>query len=144
MPMESLLDRFFTRFAKRSIILHRGFPDGYFAELLKEPGGAGHFRVDLRIAASQPPSPMDWVVHQHILPLQLPVPLLVKVDEDCLYLRHLLHGDKAGHPNEILWMMDSIRERYHYRLQRQGPSFLAEPGMAVEDNRLDYDFYNAP
>jgi hypothetical protein len=44
------------------------------------------------------------------------MPLLVKVDPDRLYLRHLLHGEHAGHPSEILWMLDAIRERYHMRL----------------------------
>ncbi|WP_369573350.1 hypothetical protein [Acidithiobacillus sp. IBUN Pt1247-S3] len=139
---DSLLDRFFTRFARRSIIVHAGFAEGYFGELLEQPGGGGHFRVDLRIAASTPPSPMDWVVHKQVLPLELPVPLLIQVDEDCLYIRHLVQGKSTGHPSEILWMMDAIRERYHARLLRSGASLLVERGMDTSDNRIDYDFYN--
>lgn len=139
---DSLLERFFTRFARRSIIVHAGFPEGYFSELLKQPGGGGHFRVDIRIAPSSPPSPMDWVVHRQVLPLDLPLPLFIKVDEDGMYLRHLVQGKGPGHPSELLWMMDCIRERYHFHLRREGGSLVAKPGMDVSDNRIDYDFYN--
>ncbi|MBU2754301.1 hypothetical protein HFU84_05740 [Acidithiobacillus sp. CV18-2] len=139
---DSLLDRFFTRFARRSIIVHAGFPEGYFAELLKQPGGGGHFRVDVRIAPSNPPSPMDWVIHKQVLTLDLPLPLLIKVGEEELYIRHLVQGKTAGHPSEILWMMDCLGERYHARLRRSRGSLLAERGMDVSDNRIDYDFYN--
>ncbi|PKY10203.1 hypothetical protein B1757_10810 [Acidithiobacillus marinus] len=137
-----LQEQFLKRFNGRTLIVHRGFPDQYFKELLEQPGGGGHFRIDTRIAPSHPPTPIEWVVHQHVLPLDLPLPLLIKVDADALYLRHLLHGTHAGHPSEILWMLDAIRERYHVRLDRQQGTYQAVPGMAVEDNDIDYDFNN--
>jgi len=141
-PHLLLQEQFLNRFNGRTLIVHRGFPDQYFKELLEQPGGGGHFRIDVRIPPGTPPTPIEWVVHQHVIPLDLPMPLLVKVDPDRLYLRHLLHGEHAGHPSEILWMLDAIRERYHMRLERQQGYYQPVPGMPVEENDLDYDFNN--
>jgi hypothetical protein len=146
MPNQSsrllLQEQFVNRFRGRTIIVHRGFPEQFFKELLEQPGGGGHFRVDTRIAESAPLTPIEWVVHRCVLPLSLPLPLIIKVDAEALYLRHLLHGDTVGHPSEILWMLDSIRERYHARLDRQQGSYAVTMGMPVKDNDIDYDFNN--
>lgn len=82
------------------------------------------------------------MVHRFVLPLSLPLPLLIRVDADTLYLRHLMHDDTVGHPSEVLWMLDAIRERYHARLDRQQGRYAASMGMAVQDNSIDYDFIN--
>jgi len=138
----TLQDRFFERFRGRTIILHRGFPPGYLAELLKQPGGGGHFRVDLRQLGSEVDSPMDWLLQRHVLPLDLPTPLLLKVEDETIYLRHLLQGSNPGHPSEILWMLDAIHERHHALLQRMPAGLQPRRGMAVDDNAIDYDLYN--
>ncbi|MCE5388346.1 MAG: hypothetical protein K0041_07190 [Acidithiobacillus sp.] len=137
-----LKQQFFARFTGRHILAHAGFPPGYLAELLKQPGGAGYFRVDLRIPHSNPPSPLEWVIHQQLGALELPVPYFVQVSEDSLYVRHLVQGEGPGHPSEILWMRDSLGDRYHYLLRSQGPTFQVVPGMPLDDNRIDYDFFN--
>lgn len=129
--------RFLERFARRTLIVHAGFPAGWFEELLKQPGGGGHFRVDLRIAPGQPPTPIEWVVHGFIAPLELPLPLLVRVDREALYIRHLVKNGTAAHPSEILWMLDDILDRYHARLQVQPGHFAADLGIPVSDNRIE-------
>ena len=134
--------RFLERFTGRAIIVHRGFPGTFLRELLEQPGGGGHFRMDARIAESVPPTPIEWVVHRFVLPLSLPLPILIQVDADALYLRHLIQGDRVGHPSEILWMLDSIRERHHARLDRRQGHYPVTMGMPVQDNRIDYDFHN--
>jgi len=138
----TLQERFFARFRGRTIILHRGFPPGYLAELLKQPGGGGHFRVDLRQLGRENDSPMDWLLQRYILPLDLPVPLLVKVEDEAIYLRHLLQGSSPGHPSEILWMLDSMHERHHALLRRLQTDLQVQHGMAIDDNAIDYDLYN--
>ncbi len=142
-PHLLLQEQFLHRFHGRTIIVHRGFPEQFLRELLEQPGGGGHFRVDVRIPPSRPPTPIEWILHHHVLPLDLPLPLLIKVDSNALYLRHLLHGAHAGHPSEILWMLDTIRERYHVRLERQHGHYTPVPGIPIEDNDIDYDFHNA-
>ncbi|OCB02730.1 hypothetical protein BBC27_11405 [Acidithiobacillus ferrivorans] len=137
-----LQQQFMERFSGRTIIVHRGFPEQFLRELLEQAGGSGHFRVDVRIPESAPPTPIEWVVHRFVLPLSLPLPLLIRVDADALYLRHLMHDNTAGHPSEILWMLDAIRERYHARLDRQQGYYAVSMGMAVQDNDINYGFNN--
>ncbi len=144
---ESLHERFFRRFDGRTIIVHAGFPEGYLAELLRQPGGGGHFRVDVRIPPARPFSPMDWVVHHHVLPLGLPQPLLMKVGHRQIHLRHLIHHIRQeipgpGHPAEILWMLDSIQERYHALLKNDRGEFCMERGMDIQDNSVDYSLHD--
>lgn len=137
-----LQQQFLERFSGRTIIVHRGFPEQFLRELLEQAGGGGHFRVDVRIPESTPPTPIEWVVHRFVLPLSLPLPLLIRVDADALYLRHLMHDNIVGHPSEILWMLDTIRERHHARLDRQQGRYAVSMGMAVQDNDVDYGFNN--
>ncbi|OYV74835.1 MAG: hypothetical protein B7Z70_11455 [Acidithiobacillus ferrivorans] len=135
-----LQQRFLERFARRTIIMHGGFAPGWLAELLKEPGGGGHFRLDLRIPPGTPPSPIEWVMHRFVLPLDLPLPCILRVDEDAIYLRHLLHGEMVGHPSEIPWMLDSIRERHHARLEAVAGGYQSFAGMPRAENAIEYDF----
>ncbi|MEB8536304.1 hypothetical protein [Acidithiobacillus ferriphilus] len=137
-----LQQQFLERFSGRTIIVHRGFPEHFLRELLEQAGGGGDFRVDVRIPESTPPTPIEWVVHRFVLPLSLPLPLLIRVDADALYLRHLMHDNIVGHPSEILWMLDTIRERHHARLDRQQGRYAVSMGMAVQDNDIDYGFNN--
>lgn len=129
--------RFFERFANRTLLVHDGFPTGWLEELLKQPGGGGHFRIDTRIAPGTPPNPVEWVVHGFAMPLSLPSPLLIRVDRDCLYLRHLQKNGACAHPSEILWMLDDIRERYHACLRVGRGTFEPAMGMPLTENSIE-------
>ena len=136
-PAAALEQAFAARFAGRTLIVHAGLSPGWVAELLKEGGGGAHFRFDARRRAPGPPTPLEWVVQRHILPLACPLPLLVKVDADCLYLRHLTRGGAAVHPSEIAWMLDELPRRAHWTL-RMGGAARAAHGIPLNDNRLDF------
>lgn len=133
---EELRARFLQRYAGRRLIVHRGFPAGWLAELMKQPGGAGYFRLDARRPPGRRPTPVEWLVHRHLLPLELPLPLLVQVDGQTLYLRHLTRGGRPIHPAEILWLLDEIRDRHHARLRAAGGGFTVEPGLDPQDNAV--------
>ncbi|MGD8643793.1 MAG: hypothetical protein PVI15_05870, partial [Chromatiales bacterium] len=79
-----LRDRFLERYAGRALIVHEGFPAEWLEELLKQPGGGGYFRIDIRSLERRRPSPVEWVVAEHILPLSLPLPLFVQVRDRSL------------------------------------------------------------
>lgn len=137
----SRIERFFERFGRRTVIVHRGFDPEWLEQLLKLPGGAGHFRVDARRAPGRRPTPIEWLVHEHLLALELPLPLLVKVGRDELLLRHLTRaGGGMLDPSEIGWILDEIDTRYHARLSRRDDGFEIERGLPVSDNEIDYDF----
>lgn len=129
------LDAFFARFAGRHLVVHRGFPDSWLEELMKQAGGAGYFRLDLRQVDRRRPAPVEWVAQTFLEPLELPLPLFVLVREDQLLVRHLTRGGQAVHPSEILWFLDEIETRHHARLVRRAPGVLETTrGIPVEDN----------
>ena len=129
------LDAFFERFAGKHLVLHRGFEANWLEELLKQAGGAGYFRVDLRQMDRRKPAPVEWVVQTYLEPLELPLPTFVLVRDGELLVRHLTRGDRAVHPSEILWFLDEIDARHHARLVRSAPDHLdTTRGIPVEDN----------
>lgn len=134
-----LRERFLTRFAGRTLIVHEGLSIGWVSELLKEAGGAGHFRFDIRQSPDTKPTPIEWVVHQHVAPLHLPLPLLIKVEQTQLFIRHLTRKGKPVHPSEIFWMLKEFPEKAHGVLHVSGESFIAEAGMPISENVIDYD-----
>lgn len=134
-----LRERFLTRFAGKTIIVHDGLSIGWVSELMKEAGGGAHFRFDTRRAPGRRPTPIEWVVHQHVLPHKLPLPLLVKVEGERMLVRHLVRNDMPVHPSEIYWMLGEFPGRCHLQLQASGKGFLAERGMSVADNVVDFD-----
>jgi hypothetical protein len=129
-----ILDRFFARYAGRRLIVHEGFPAEWLEELMKQPGGAGYFRIDLRTPRSNPPTPVEWVAHEQLRALELPLPLFVDVRDGELLVRHLTRGGEPVHPSEILWFIDEIDERHHARLRRVGGVLEPRRVLAVEDN----------
>jgi hypothetical protein len=130
------LDRFRERFTGRSLIVHRGFSGDWLEELLKQPGGGGHFRLDSRALPAARPTPIEWLVQAHVLPLHLPQPLFLKVREGDVLVRHLDRGGRPVHPSEIAWFLEELATRHHARLR-----FGNEPGrievslgISVNDN----------
>ena len=121
------------------MIVHAGMTVGWVSELLKEAGGAGHFRFDIRQQIGSKPTPIEWVIYQHVVPLQLPLPLLIKVEKENLYLRHLIRNGKPVHPSEIFWMLKEFPKNAHRVLRVSGKSFIAEDGMPISENTIDYD-----
>ena len=134
-----LRDRFLMRFVGRTVIVHAGVTVGWVSELLKEAGGAGHFRFDVRQLPSTKPTPIEWIMHQYIVPLQLPLPLLMKVEQKELFIRHLTRNGKPVHPSEISWMLKEFPEKAHSVLRVSGEGCIAKSGMAVSENDIDYD-----
>ncbi|MGA7802086.1 MAG: hypothetical protein WCC36_14880, partial [Gammaproteobacteria bacterium] len=66
----------------RTLIVHEGLDLRWIEELLEQAGGGGHFRIDARQAPDDEPTPVEWLVHGHVLALQLPLPLFMQVRED--------------------------------------------------------------
>jgi hypothetical protein len=130
------LQRFRERFTGRALILHDGFPADWLEELLRQPGGGGHFRLDIRPLPAARPTPVEWLVQAHILPLDLPRPILVQVRERDLLVRHLQRRGIVVHPSEIAWFLEELDTRYHARLLLAGtPERISvERGMAVDEN----------
>ncbi|MEJ2554528.1 MAG: hypothetical protein P8079_11235, partial [Gammaproteobacteria bacterium] len=108
--------------------------------LLKQPGGGGHFRVDVRPPAERRLSPVEWVTREQVLPLDLPLPLLIVVRDDTLLLRHQTRAGLPDHPSEILWFLDEIDTRYHARLRRGAEGFESEYGIDIKDNEPEAMF----
>lgn len=131
----SPLTRFLARYRGRTLIVHRGFPPDWLNELLKQPGGGGHFRIDARQLSQGEATPVDWLLQRHVLPMDLPLPLLIKVDGDgTLYLRHLLRGSQAVHPSELYWFLEEIAERHHACLRAEDGTVITLPGIPLTDN----------
>lgn len=135
----ALRARFLARFAGRTIIVHEGLSVGWISELHKEAGGGAHFRLDARRAPGRKPTPIEWVVHRHILPHRLPLPLLVKVDGERLLIRHLCRNHAPVHPSEIYWMLGEFPGRAHLVLTAGGKGFACERGIPVSDNAVGFD-----
>lgn len=129
-----LRQRFLDRFAGRTIIVHSGFPPEWLEELLRQPGGGGHFRLDVRHINDRHPTPIEWFAREHVLPLGLPLPLLVHVGDRHIRIRHLTRGEQPVHPAEIQWFLDEMDERHHVRLRITRGDFVPEPGIPFSDN----------
>jgi hypothetical protein len=130
------LQQFRARFTGHSLIVHRGFPEEWFEELLKQPGGGGHFRLDSRRLPTSRPTPVEWLVQTHVLPLGLPQPLLLHIREHDMLLRHLGRGDRPVHPSEIAWFLEELQDRHHARLRFGNPPGRVDvfPGISANDN----------
>jgi len=127
--------RFLDRYTGRSLIVHQGFSGDWLEELLKQPGGGGHFRIDSRRLPRRRPTPVEWLVQTHILPLELPQPLFLDVREDAVLVRHLTRGGTPVHPSEIAWFLEELDQRHHVRLRlEEDGSAHAEPVLPLEDN----------
>ncbi|MFN4263997.1 MAG: hypothetical protein ACK4IT_10425 [Thioalkalivibrionaceae bacterium] len=126
------LERLRERFMHRTIIVHRGFPDDWFSELLKQPGGGGHFRLDARRLPTARPAPIEWMVQTHVQPLDLPHPLLIRIDEHHILIRHLMRNDHAVHPSEIGWFLEELDTRHHARLAWEGDGFRREAAGCID------------
>ncbi len=135
------LDWFFSRYRGRTLIVHQGLALDWLEELLKLGGGGRHFRFDAR-------KPLDtknaasWVVHRYILPLELPLPVLCDVGGDTVAVRHLLTRGRLGHPADIAWILDDMRNksRVHATLIREARHLATRPGLPVADNTYEIDF----
>jgi len=131
---QRLRQQFLERFTGRTLIVHEGFPPDWLEELLKQPGGGGHFRLDTRHIDARHPSPVEAFVRDYLLPLGLPMPLLVQVSPPHLRVRHLTRGRQAVHPSEIQWFLDELDARHHATLSVTHAGFEAVPGMPISDN----------
>lgn len=132
-----LQQRFLARFDDRVLIVHAGLPADWLEELFKLPGGAGYFRFDARQHRQARLTPVEWLVNDYILPLELPWPVLLSVSGDAVRVRHLSDQGTPRHPSEIAWMLDEIETRHHALLQAEGRGFRVERVLPVEDNAVE-------
>jgi hypothetical protein len=134
---------FFERYRRRTLIVHQGLTVDWLEELLKQGGGGGHFRIDARLTPARTPTPVEWVVHEFILPLGLPLPLIAQVADESIRIRHLVRHGGLCHPGDIGWILedmgagDSGLGRAHAVLFAHGDGFRAERGIASDDNAID-------
>jgi hypothetical protein len=136
-----LKSRFMARFAGRTLIVHEGLSIGWVSELMKEAGGGGHFRIDVRRPPDRRPTPIEWLVHRQLLNHPLPLPFLVKVEAERLLVRHLTRNGTPVHPSEINWMLGEFPTRVHLLLTSgEGEGFLPTRVLPVEDNHVEYNF----
>lgn len=135
------LDRFFARYTRRILIVHQGLTLDWLEELLKIGGGGGYFRIDARQPLDEQ-SPVSWLTHRFILPLNIPLPLLCDVGTDRLTVRHLRSRGYLCHPADIGWILDDMRNkaRFHATLHREPAQLISQHGLAVEDNAYEIDF----
>lgn len=122
------------------MIVHAGLTPGWVEELLKEGGGAGHFRFDVRPAPGRRPTPIEWLVHGQLLPLGLPLPFFFRVEDAGIRLRHLVRNGAPVHPSEIAWMLRELDTRYHAFVDLSGEAPRVRRAMAESDNRVEFDF----
>lgn len=106
---------------------------------MKEAGGGAHFRFDARELPAGRATPIEWVIHRHVLPHRLPMPLLIKIDGRDLLIRHLLRNEMPAHPSEFYWMLGEFPDRRHLELTAAGTGFAMSRGMPVSDNFVDFD-----
>lgn len=133
------LTLFLARFSGRTIIIHEGLSIGWIAELMKEAGGGAHFRFDVRNPPSRPPTPIEWLVHRHVLPQRLPLPCLMRVEPAYLRLRHLTRYGEVVHPSELYWMLREFPKRVHLVFDLTNGALVARSGIPFDDNKVDFD-----
>jgi hypothetical protein len=133
---ERQLRRFRERFSGRNLICHSGFEGDWLEELLKQPGGGGHFRLDVRPLPVARPTPIEWFVQSHILPLGVPLPTLVRLEESRALVRHLRRGNHVVHPSEIAWFLEELESRHHARvdLGETPEDIRVHLGIPISDN----------
>jgi len=127
------------RFSGRVLLVHAGLPEEWLRNLLSQPGGNSYFRIDIREETDERPSPVEKFVHDQLLPLELPMPFLAKIDYDNVYLRHLTRGPDLVDPSEVGMMHSEIDHRHHIRLSIEKAKTESFPGMAIEDNNIDIE-----
>lgn len=134
---------FFQRYRARTLIVHTGLTIDWLEELLKQGGGGGHFRIDARLTPARTPTPVEWVVHGFILPLGLPLPLIARVSDESIGIRHLVRHGAVCHPTDIAWILEDMGGgsvgvgRAHAVLYPHGDGFRSERGIAPDDNGID-------
>lgn len=134
---------FFQRYRARTLIVHTGLSIDWLEELLTQGGGGGHFRLDARMVPARTPTPVEWVVHDFILPLQLPLPLIARISADSIRIRHLVRHGSTCHPADVGWILEDMGDgvggpgRAHAVLYPHGDGFRAERGIPIDDNCID-------
>jgi hypothetical protein len=127
------------RFNGRTLIVHSGIPEQWLKDLLKQPGGGGFFRIDLRVQTEDRPSPVEKFVQDQLLPLELPIPFMAKIDYDNVYLRHLTRNGELVDPSEVSMIHTEIETRHHIRLSIEKAKTEVFPGMDIEDNDISIE-----
>lgn len=134
--------RFFSRYTDRTLIIHRGLSVDWLDELFKTGGAAGHFRFDASTPLSKQPTPIEWLVHQFLLPLNMPLPILCDVGDNYIAVRHLIHKGRLCHPADMGWILEDmrIRHRRHFCLFYKETEMIVQQEMSPDDNDYEINF----
>lgn len=126
------------RFQGKTLIIHQGFEPNWLEELLKQPGGGAHFRIN-HCQIGNNPSPIERFVLTQIVPLNLPFPLLLLIESETIWLRHLTDSQRTLLPSDIEWILTELKERFHCRFTINSQREISlTSGISLEDNRIDY------
>lgn len=133
------LHRFFSQYKGRTLIVHNGLAVDWLEELFKLGGAAGHLRINAARLSGSRPTPVEWVVREFLLPLNLPLPLLCDIDPGEIRVRHLTIRHHICHPADIGGILDDMRSlsRCHARLTADGHRLMTRHELASDDNRYD-------
>lgn len=128
------------QFDNKTLIIHAGLESNWLEELLKQPGGGGHFRVNCTTFSNQPTA-TERFVQTFIEPLGLPKPIFLKISGGNVWVRHLLSGERFVLPSDVSWIQGEIETRFHYRLGCNANGKIESvSGLAVTENSIDYSF----
>ena len=112
----------------------------WLEELLQQGGGGAHFRLDTRtLPTDARASPVEFFVREYLLPLELPLPIVAKVDADRVAVRHLQRYGGLCHPSDIAWILDDMKDRarMHACCIRRGEAVAVVRGIPVGDNAIE-------
>lgn len=134
------LERFFTCYAGRTLIVHQGLGIDWLEELLRSAGAAAHFRIDTRPLPG-PETPVSWVATHFIASLNLPLPVLCDVGSETIQIRHLRSRTHLCHPAEIAFILDDMRrqKRRHVLLVNTHDSLITHRELPLDDNGFELD-----
>jgi hypothetical protein len=133
--LNALLDQLQGRY----LIIHRGFPPSWLAELLKQPGGGGYLRIDLLVQNNKNPTPLEAFVHAHLAHLDKAVPCIALIEGKKIFVRRLMRAERWMHSAEINDLLLELNHRYHYRIDFSESTPQIAKGLSLDENDIKYD-----
>lgn len=129
-----------ARLDGKSIILHSGFPPDWLPELLRQPGGGGHIRINLSLQNNKNPTALEAFLYRHVVPLPGAIPGMVKIEQENIFIRGLIRAEQWMHSYEAGDLLNEINQRFHYRLDFSQATPRVEVGLDLNQNDILYDW----
>lgn len=135
----TIFERTYNKFVNKTVIFHHGLEPGWLEELLKQPGGGAHFRVDCRQINKETPTPIEEFYLNIVQPLTLPKLVLLKFENGYVLIRHLQNGNACLLASDIAWILDELDQRFHFKISlNKDNKIIIEKGIEITDNKLEY------